>query len=343
MSALKENLFGKTLSELRVVAEEVGLPAFAAKQIADWLYKKQAENIDEMTNISLPKREMIKERYDVGCTPPVECITSTDGTKKYLFQIQDKGYVESVLIPDRERNTLCVSSQIGCKMNCLFCMTGKQGFSGNLTSGEILNQIRSVPESAELTNLVFMGMGEPMDNYSELLKALEILTSTYGYGRSPRRITVSTIGITPAVVRFVEQSECHLAVSLHASDSATRQKLMPVEKAYPFEKLLGELEKYDFAHQRRLSFEYILFDGVNDSRQHALALAQRLRRLTCRVNLIRFHAIPGVELKGSSLEAMEQFRDTLNSKGIICTIRTSRGEDIMAACGMLSTQKTGVN
>ena len=338
MNKPKEKLFGKTLPELRIVTEEVGLPAFAAKQLADWLYKKQAGSIDEMTNISLSKRELMTERYEVGCTPPTECATSVDGVKKYLFQASDKGYIETVLIPDRERSTLCVSSQIGCKMGCLFCMTGKQGFSGNLTAGEILNQIRSVPESSELTNLVFMGMGEPMDNYNELLKALEILTSAYGYARSPRRITVSTIGITPAVIRFIEQSECHLAVSLHASDSATRLKLMPVEKAYPFEELLEVLERYDFAHQRRLSFEYIMFDGINDSRQYALALARQLHRLTCRVNLIRFHAIPDVDLKGSPLPVMEQFRDTLNSKGIICTIRASRGEDIMAACGMLSTQ-----
>ena len=335
----KEKLFGKTLAELRLVAETVAMPAFSAKQMADWLYKKQAASIDEMSNIALPKRTLLNERYEVGCTPPSESVTSADGTKKYLFQIAGKGYVESVLIPDCERSTLCVSSQIGCKMNCLFCMTGKQGFSGNLTAGEILNQIRSIPESEELTNLVFMGMGEPMDNYDELLKALEILTSDYGYARSPRRVTVSTIGITPAVIRFIEQSECHLAVSLHAADTVTRQSLMPVEKAYPFDALLRELEKYDFSKQRRLSFEYILFDGVNDSPQHALMLAKRLSRMACRVNLIRFHTIPGVDLKGTPVEKMERFRDTLNSKGIISTIRASRGEDIMAACGMLSTER----
>ena len=336
----REKLFGKTLHELQSITEQMGMPPFAAKQMADWLYKKQVSGIAAMTNISAAKREELQQRYEVGVEAPTETLTSSDSTKKYLFRIRDKGYIETVLIPDRERNTLCVSSQVGCKMNCLFCMTGKQGFSGNLTAGEILNQIRSIPETEEVTNIVFMGMGEPFDNTGEVLKALEILTSLYGYARSPRRITVSTIGITPAVTRFLEHAECHLAISLHAADEATRKKLMPVEKVYPFKKTVEVLRNYNFSGQRRLSFEYILFDGLNDSRQCALELAKQLRGLPCRVNLIKYHAIPCIELRGSPLPQMVEFRDTLNSKGIISTIRTSKGEDILAACGMLSTHNS---
>ncbi|MDD6210269.1 MAG: 23S rRNA (adenine(2503)-C(2))-methyltransferase RlmN [Bacteroidales bacterium] len=335
----RERLFGKTLAELTLVAEKMQLKPFAAKQMADWLYKKSVTDIGQMTNIPAVKRQEMQQFYEIGTAQPVESVASSDGTKKYLFRADGKGYVEAVAIPDKERVTLCVSSQVGCKMNCLFCMTGKQGFSGNLTSGEILNQIQSVPEFPQLTNLVFMGMGEPMDNLDELLKALEIITSSYGYAWSPRRITVSTIGITSGVLRFLRESDCHLAVSLHAPTSEIRRTLMPVERPYPFKKLLDELRNYDFSGQRRLSFEYILFDGVNDTDKDAEELARWLQGLMCRVNLIRFHAIPGVSLQGTQMSRMTRFRDILNEKGIICTIRASRGEDILAACGMLSTSK----
>jgi len=333
----KEALLGKTLQELQSVCTGLGMPAFTAKQIADWLYKKKVKSIDEMTNLSAANREKLKEKYEINIQPPVQQQRSKDGTIKYLFQTNKGYFIETVYIPEDDRATLCVSSQIGCKMNCLFCMTGKQGFSGNLSANEIMNQIQSIPKNEQLTNVVFMGMGEPLDNPDELFKVLEILTASYGYAWSPKRITVSTIGIIPNLKCFIEESDCHLAISLHSPYEKERASLMPVEKKYSLQNVLDLIRKYDFAHQRRVSFEYIMFKGLNDDLQHAKDLAKLLAGISCRVNLIRYHSIPGVDLKSSDEKAMFKFRDHLNSKRIISTVRTSRGEDILAACGMLSS------
>lgn len=323
-----------TLEELEKVSSEAGLPSYTAKQIADWLYKKKITAIREMTNITVAKRVYLDERFEIGLTPPANAITSTDGTIKYLYPASG-AFVETVYIPSDKRATLCVSSQVGCKMSCLFCMTGKQGFTANLTAGEIINQIQSFPEVETLTNIVFMGMGEPFDNTEEVLKALEILTQPYGYAWSPKRITVSTIG-AKGLKRFLNESSCHLAISLHAVNPAERLSIMPIEKAFPIYKVIDLIKQYDFSHQRRISFEYIVFKDFNDSFQHAMALASLLKDIPCRVNLIRYHAIPDVPLACADLKKMETFRDTLNARGILCTIRISRGEDIFAACGMLS-------
>lgn len=328
-----------TLDELAEVAQESGLPKFAAKQIADWVYKKRISSIDDMTNISVANRSKLSEKYDVGRYTPAEYQESVDGTAKYLFRTEDDKLIESVMIPEEERATLCVSSQVGCKLNCLFCMTGKQGFNGNLTANEILNQIYSVREADNLTNVVFMGMGEPLDNYEEVKKTLDIMTADYGMGWSPKRITVSTTGVAPKLKRFLDESTAHLAISIHSPEREQRSSIMPVEKAYPIEGVIDMLKQYDWTKQRRLSFEYILFDNFNDTLIHAKKLVQLLRGLECRVNLLRFHAIPNVDLRSSTKEKMEAFRDYLTSKGIISTIRSSRGEDIFAACGMLSTMK----
>lgn len=337
---VKEKLLGKNLEELKEIVSGLNLPSYTASQLADWLYKKKISLISEMTNISNSNRNKLEELYEVGATPPMHAQKSIDGTVKYLFGVDKGRTVETVYIPTEDRATLCVSSQVGCKMNCLFCMTGKQGFTANLSSNEIMNQIRSIPESDTLTNLVFMGMGEPLDNVTELFKVLEILTAPYGYAWSPKRITVSTIGITKGLERFLAESDCHLAVSLHSPFPDERFSLMPVEKAYPSHQVLDLIRKVDFAHQRRVSFEYIVFKDLNDTSRHANALAALLRDIPCRVNLIRFHAIPGVDLKSPDMDRMEQFRDMLSAKGIICTIRASRGEDIFAACGMLSSAKS---
>jgi 23S rRNA (adenine2503-C2)-methyltransferase len=333
----KTPLAGKTLDELKTIVSELGMPAFTAKQISEWLYKKRAFCIDEMTNISAKNRALLAEKYEIGRVLPAQVAESKDGTKKYLFQTESGHFIETVYIPDEDRATLCVSSQVGCKMDCKFCMTGKQGFTAQLTTTEILNQIMSVPEADKLTNLVFMGMGEPFDNTLPMLRALEILTSDYGYAWSPRRITVSTIGLIPGMKVFLEKSNCHLAISLHSPFSHERQQLMPIEKAYPIASVLDELRKHDFSKQRRVSFEYILFDGLNDSMRHAVELLKILKGIDCRVNLIRFHAIPGIDLKSSNPEKMIFFRDYLTNNGVTTTIRRSRGEDIFAACGMLST------
>ena len=338
--AEKKKLMGMTLAELQQVAAEVGLPGYTAKQMADWLYKKHITEVSEMTNVALAKRSALAERYEVGAYPPAMAQRSVDGTIKYLYAAGEGHFVESVYIPTEDRATLCVSSQVGCKMNCLFCMTGKQGFSANLTANQILNQIQSLPERESLTNLVFMGMGEPLDNVNELFKVLEILTAPWGYGWSPKRITVSTVGAMKGLRRFLEESECHLAFSLHSPYPEERLSLMPVEKAFPAQEVIDLIRHYDFTHQRRVSFEYIVFKGLNDDLKHADALARLLRQIPCRVNLIRFHAIPNVPLQTSDMARMEAFRDRLNAKGVVCTIRASRGEDIFAACGMLSTAKS---
>lgn len=331
-------LLGMTLAEIGEQIELLKLPKFAAKQIADWVYVKRVNTIDEMTNISVRNRDILKKKFEVGRSEAIQTQVSEDGTQKLLFKTTKGKLIESVLIPDDNRLTLCVSSQVGCKMNCDFCMTGKMGFHDHLSAMEILNQVYSSPDSENITNIVFMGMGEPLDNYDNVMKSIELITADYGLAWSPKRITVSTIGVTPKLERFLKESSCHLAISLHSPISAQRQSFMPIEKKYPIEDIIQLLLKYDWSKQRRLSFEYIMFDGVNDALIYARELIKLLSGLHCRVNLIRFHAIPGSELKTANEEAMIKFRDFLTSKGVICTIRTSRGEDISAACGMLSTE-----
>ncbi|MDR0893376.1 MAG: 23S rRNA (adenine(2503)-C(2))-methyltransferase RlmN [Mediterranea sp.] len=335
----KYPLLGMTLAELQALAKTLGMPKFAATQIASWLYDKKVSSIDEMTNLSLKHRELLKQEHEVGCAAPIDEMRSTDGTVKYLYGVGENRSVEAVYIPDEERGTLCVSSQVGCKMNCLFCMTGKQGFTANLTAHQIINQIQSLPEREKLTNVVFMGMGEPLDNLDEVLKALDILTSSYGYAWSPKRITVSTSGLRKGLKRFIEESDCHLAISLHSPVPTQRAQLMPAERGYSITEIVELLKQYDFSKQRRLSFEYIVFKGVNDSETYARELLKLLRGVECRVNLIRFHAIPGAKLEGADMETMTHLRDYLTKHGLFTTIRASRGEDIFAACGMLSTAK----
>ncbi len=336
---MPESLFGKNLNELNSISKEMGLPAFTGRQIAEWIYRKEITGIEEMTNLSKKTRVLLSSRYSIGLQDPVDVQESVDGTKKYLFPGTPGKFIETAYIPDRERATVCVSSQVGCKMGCLFCMTGKQGFQGNLTAGEILNQYRSIPEWRKLTNIVYMGMGEPLDNLDEVLKSLEILTSPWGYAMSPRRITVSTIGITPAMLQFLENSDAHLAISLHTPFDDQRRKLMPVQQVYPLQEVLGEIRSWDFGRQRRVSFEYILFKDLNDSNAHINELSRILHGIKCRINLIRFHPIPDTPLKSPDEKSILEFREKLNAKGITTTIRASRGQDIWAACGLLSTKK----
>lgn len=333
------HLLGMTLTQLKSVVADLGMPAFTDKQIADWLYNKKISTIDEMTNISLKNRQLLSEKYDVGISAPVDVKESVDGTKKYLFAVGEHRFVETVYIPDKDRATLCVSSQVGCKMNCLFCNTGKQGFASNLSATDILNQIQAIEETEKLTNVVFMGMGEPMDNVEVLLQVLEVMTSNYGYAWSPKRITVSSVGLIPGLKRFLEESNCHLAISLHSPFPDERLKLMPVQKAFPAEKVIDLISQYDFYGQRKISFEYIVFKGLNDSVKHADELKKLVGKLPCLINLIRFHEIPDVPLKGATDAEMHEFESLLLKRGINTTIRHSRGQDIWAACGLLSTLK----
>ncbi len=341
----------------------------------DFSCAKSVGDIHSMTDISAANRTRLAERFDMGFSAPLRETVSIDGTKKYLFPVgeltatppeavrqpseADHGanvFIESAMIPDAGRSdqgraaatpnnathnnaaraTLCLSSQAGCRMGCAFCATGRQGLQRNLTTGEILNQFASLPERDALTNIVYMGMGEPLDNLGPVLRSLEILTSDWGYGWSPTRITLSTAGIAPALERFLNESRVHLAVSLHNPFSDERAAIMPIERAYPIESIVETLRRYPLEPQRRISFEYILMKGLNDSPRHIAGLTKLLGGLSCRLNLIRFHKVPGSPFFSPTAEAMERFRDTLSRKGIRTTIRTSRGEDIEAACGLLS-------
>lgn len=332
----KKSLIGMTLPQLKEVVTALGMPGFSAGQIAKWLYEKRVTDIEEMTNLSKANREKLAQEYCVGRYAPSSEMRSIDGTVKYLFTTADGQAVESVYIPDEDRATLCISSQKGCKMGCKFCMTGKQGFHGNLSAAEIINQVLSIPESETLTNVVFMGMGEPMDNFNEVLKVLQVMTEKWGFAWSPKRITVSSIGKLDTLRRLLDETHVHVAISVHSPYHEERLSLMPVEKPFPVRDVMKCLLGYDFAHQRRLSVEYIMWNGLNDDDVHAQALVDLLAGTNSRVNLIRFHAIPGVNLKTTDEQRMVAFRDYLNKKGVIATIRRSRGEDIFAACGMLA-------
>lgn len=355
---MKIKLLGKNLEELKKVVADEGLPGFTAKQIAGWLYVKKVRTIDEMTNLSKAARAALSEKYEVGVTPYGGLQISSDGTKKYLFPVKcahrralnagcngsleeadlEEGAVEAVMIPDDDRATLCVSSQSGCRMGCRFCMTGRQGFHGHLSAADIISQFIAVDESDRLTNAVFMGMGEPLDNYDNVMRTIEILTADWGFAWSPKRITVSTIGVLPNLKRFLEESRCHLAVSLHDPFGPERLSMMPVQGAWPIQEVLDLIKQYDFTGQRRVSFEYTMFAGFNDTKQHADALIRMLRGLECRMNLIRFHKIPDFPYETSSGVIIENFKQRLNNSGITTTVRASRGEDILAACGMLAGQ-----
>jgi len=335
----KEPLFGKTLDELKAIALQLGLPTYTGGQIAYWLYKTDVVSFDEMSNISKKTRSLLAENFEMGVRDPVKVNTSADGTKKYLFPGGSGKFIEAAYIPDGKRHTLCVSSQVGCKMGCLFCMTGKQGFQGQLSAGEILNQLRSIPERKRMTNVVYMGMGEPFDNLTNVMKSLEILTAEYGFAISVRKVTVSTIGIIPAMREFLEKSKCNLAVSLHTPFEDERRRLMPIQNVYPLKDVIETIREFDIGKYRRVSFEYILFKGVNDTRRHVNELARLLNKVRSRINLIRFHEIPGTPLQCSDEAAILDFQQALNDKGIVTTLRASRGQDIEAACGLLSTKE----
>lgn len=334
----KKILLSLNSQELKEFCNTLGLPSFAYKQILEWIYKKKVFDFEKMTNLSKQSRDTLSKYAETGIRRYTDMQVSADGTKKYLFKV-DNGFVESVFIPDNDRATLCISSQVGCKMNCMFCQTGKQGFSGNLSVSDIMNQILSVEESDKLTNIVFMGMGEPMDNIDNVMKTIDILTSSWGLAWSPKRITVSTVGVRKGLKRFLDESKCHLAISVHNPFSGERSNIMPSEKGLSIRDVLQLVRQYDFSSQRRVSIEYILFDRVNDTERHIRGLADLLRGLDCRINLIPFHQIPDVDLRPSAMSRIETFQKGLSDLGYTCTIRRSRGQDIDAACGMLSTKE----
>ena len=353
---MKIKLLGKNLEELKALVAEEGLPGFTAKQIAQWLYVKKVRSIDEMTNLSKAARASLSEKYEVGLVGYTGLQISSDGTRKYLFPVKcthkrglnagcngsadeselEESAVEAVMIPDSDRATLCVSSQAGCRMGCRFCMTGRQGFHGHMSAADIISQFIAVDESDRLTNAVFMGMGEPLDNYENVMRTIEILTADWGFAWSPKRITLSNIGVIPNLKRYLDECKCHLAVSLHDPFGPERLSMMPVQGAWPLDEVLGLIRQYDFTGQRRVSFEYTMFAGFNDTKAHADALIRMLKGLECRMNLIRFHKIPDFPYETSPDVIIENFKTRLNNAGVTTTIRASRGEDILAACGMLA-------
>ncbi|MCG8702422.1 MAG: 23S rRNA (adenine(2503)-C(2))-methyltransferase RlmN [Bacteroidales bacterium] len=333
------NFVGLTLSEIEEIITGYKLPKYNAREIALWIYRRRAKSFDDMTNISKKAREILKKEHSLDFKEYTKVQTSVDGTKKYLFPAGINQFIESAYIPDGKRHTLCVSSQVGCKMNCSFCMTARQGFQNQLLSRDIINQVMQIDESEQLTNIVFMGMGEPFDNVTNVMKTLEILVSDWGLAISPKKITVSTIGIVPGMKTFIENSQCNLAISLHSPFDEERKQLVPMQVRYPIADVISEIKKYDFRKHRRVSFEYILFKGLNDTPAHVKGLTKLLNGLRCRMNLIRFHAIPGSDLQSTNDEDLMNFRDQLDNKGITTTVRKSRGEDIMAACGLLSTKE----
>ena len=329
-------LYGSAPDSLKRLCAELGMPRFAAGQVASWLYKRGATDFAQMSDLSLSNRALLAERFEVGLSAPVRVQTSADGTKKYLYRTHEGDFIESAYIPDGERATLCVSSQAGCRMGCRFCATGRRGLHHSLSACDILNQIASLPERERLTNVVFMGMGEPLDNIDNVLQALDVLTARWGYGWSPTRITLSTAGVARELRRFLDSTQVHLAVSLHNPFHDERAEIMPIERAYPIAGVIDILRDYDFSHQRRVSFEYIVMSGLNDSPRHVKELCRLLNGIKCRINLIRFHKIPDSPYFSPDDKAMIAFRDALTSRGIMTTIRASRGEDIKAACGLLS-------
>ena len=334
----KDLLFGKTLSELKLIAEKLGLPRFVAAQLAYWLYKTNIQSFDEMTNISKKSRELLSSHFELGLVNPVKVQNSGDGTKKYLFPVSNHKFIETAFLPEQKRNTLCVSSQVGCKMGCLFCATAKQGFQDQLSAGQIVNQLRSLPERELISNIVFMGMGEPFDNIEEVMKAQELLTAEYAFGLSAHRVTVSTIGIIPAMELFLRDSKCNLAVSVHSPFDDERRRLMPIQHVYPVKDVIAAINSLDLGKYRRVSIEYIVFGGLNDTPRHVKELARLLNKTRCRINLIRFHPVPNAPLPPTDELRLQEFQQALMDKGIVTTIRASRGLDIDAACGLLSTK-----
>ncbi len=337
MTTPRYTLYGSTLDQLKTLAEELGLSRFTHKQIARWLYTRFVDDIESMTDLSKSARATLAANCTLGLSAPLKVSVSADGTKKYLFATAEGEYIESALIPDGERMTLCVSSQAGCKMGCKFCATGRMGFRHNLSATEIINQVISIPERDRLTNIVFMGMGEPLDNIDNVLRALDILTSEWGMAWSPTRITVSTAGVARTLPRLLDEQKVHIAVSLHNPFPEERREIMPIENSYSIVEVCNILRRYDFTHQRRVSFEYIVLEDKNCSPRHIKELCRLLDGIKCRINLIRFHRIPDSPFFSPPLDRIIEFRDTLTRRGIQTTLRASRGEDIEAACGLLST------
>jgi len=333
-----------SFAEMEAFMRGLGEPSFRARQLFKWLYQKGIHDPQEMTDMPKSFRQRLEKELRFGLNEPEVIQTSEDGTQKFLFRLQDGHAVESVLIPEENHLTLCISTQVGCAQGCAFCLTAQMGFKRNLTSGEILNQLLAVRKRLDsvhtLTNVVLMGMGEPLANYEQTLKALRILMAEEGAKFGRRRITLSTVGLVPMIRRLGEDIGVSLAVSLNAVDNATRSSLMPVNKRYPLEELLQACKKFPLLPGRRITFEYVLLKDINDSPDQADKLAALLHGVKAKINLIPFNEYPGCAFQSPSIQAVELFREKLINHHYTAIIRKSKGRDILAACGQLAGHKT---
>ncbi len=333
---MKVNLAGSTLNVLKDRCRSTELDDRVAGELAYWMYKRRESNFAIMDTLPKSVRQRLAEHYRVEYYPSLKEEHSSDGTVKYLFPVSGGGYVETAFIPDGKRRTLCVSCQQGCRMGCAFCFTGKQEFRGHLAASDIVNQIMEVSREHGLTHIVFMGMGEPLDNLPAVLDALEIITSQYGLAFSPRSVTVSTVGLLPALGELLRLSRCNITLSLHSPFSVQRQQFVPAEKKHPFSRLLHTVCQYPLEAKRRVSVAYVMLKGINDSEEHLDGLIRLLKGSPCRVNLIPYHPSPVLPFRPADTETIQHFFVTLNRQGVPATIRRSRGYDIAAACGLLS-------
>ena len=332
----KRQLVGLTYDEIAKSLQSSGIDTKYAGRIAYWLYKRKLRHLTDIDNIAGDVKRLLAENFTSGITPPPKRTESSDGSVKYLFNYPRNRSAETVFLPDKIRSTVCVSTQCGCARSCLHCRTGEMGLRGNLSAGEIVNQVLAIPESEEVNRVVFMGMGEPLDNVDEVIKAINIFTAEWGLALGSANITVSTVGIIPGISKILKATSCNLTLSLVSPIPGERVALVPAEKIYPAAEVISIMKSAPPANKRRFTIAYMMIDGVNDSDTHLEALTQLTAGSSVRVNLLKYHPHGDLPFRPSSADKMDHFRVRLLASGISASIRRSRGEDISAACGMLA-------
>jgi 23S rRNA (adenine2503-C2)-methyltransferase len=337
---LKNNyLSGKSYSEIAAILEESGFTDIPAEKITYWIYRRRIKDFLEADNIPMELRKYLCNNYSSGFYEPFREIRSGDLSIKYLFNTRTGSPVESVFIPDEKRKTICISSQAGCRMACDFCNTGMMGFRGNLEPDEIINQVASVMDRSQISHVVYMGMGEPLDNYMNVLKSLDILTAQWGFALSPRNITVSTIGVKPYLDYFLQETRCNLAVSIHTPFDEERDRLIPAAVKYSVRELIDMICSYQWVKNRRVTFQYVMIKGINDTDRHLSELVRILKETPVRINLMSYHSPEGSIMQSSPIDIQWHFKRHLIMNGISASIRKSRGQDIGAACGLLGKMR----
>lgn len=333
-----ESIYNFTEKELKDKLTSNGFPGYTARQVFEWVYEKRAQDFDSMSNLSKKMKEFLKENFSISGLSLIEKEKSSDKTEKFLFKLRDNLAIEAVLIPEKGRNTLCISTQVGCKFKCLFCASGEKGFKRNLTAGEIIGQylaVSSLKASCKITNIVFMGIGEPLDNFENTVKSINILMNSAGINFAKRRISISTCGLVPGIKELAKlKLGIKLSVSLHSADNSIRNKLMPINKKYPLDELIPAIREFNKASKDPVTFECVLIRGVNTSRDDAKKLAKLLNRINAKANLIPYNGVSS-EFKAPDKEKVDIFSQELKRRGVFFTLRKSRGRDINAACGQL--------